>query len=486
MCASAALLALALLAVGAAGHVSASPADRHLQFFNLFGSDCSPSIGFHCSKEYRPVCAAGKTYANRCYAEADCQADAKDCTAAELEAAAKLKPTPATTLPAAMSGSGPVAECRACIGDGYAWQADACQSRPVSDSDQYKYCAVQDIECVTTLTGCEYLYNVEGTPAAGKKASRGLPSGSGGGPQCGDLRCVKLYAPVCAGGKTYSNGCTAAEACATQWTDGACEEQLGPLGTLPPPGRESTVPGLLPPPESSTECGGGQVWSECGSKCTRTCETPPIMPCVLMCVARCECPASAPVWDGSACIAAEECPAGAARGGGWSELSPAELATGSRAEQLARFGLETLQTVVCPASAPYRYSSPGCRALQGATFTSLISAKSQVVAGENLQVVAETSAGELSLSFFSQPWTNTLELTKAELENDVLTEAVALDVSRLWAEAAPRRRRQAPRTAAALCVAFVLAAAALARAARTPRWPEPAGGGEAEMRSELI
>ncbi|EOD23648.1 hypothetical protein EMIHUDRAFT_239378 [Emiliania huxleyi CCMP1516] len=56
------------------------------------------------------------------------------------------------------------------------------------------------------------------------------------------------------------------------------------------------------------KCTGGRVWKECGSKCTRTCESPPIMPCVMLCVARCECPAGAPIWhNGASCISAEQC-----------------------------------------------------------------------------------------------------------------------------------------------------------------------------------
>lgn len=56
------------------------------------------------------------------------------------------------------------------------------------------------------------------------------------------------------------------------------------------------------------KCTGGRVWKECGSKCTRTCESPPIMPCVMLCVARCECPAGAPIWhNGASCILAEQC-----------------------------------------------------------------------------------------------------------------------------------------------------------------------------------
>jgi len=57
-----------------------------------------------------------------------------------------------------------------------------------------------------------------------------------------------------------------------------------------------------------SHCVGGQVWNQCGSQCTPSCQTPhPI--CVMMCVARCECPREKPLWDAGSnrCLQASEC-----------------------------------------------------------------------------------------------------------------------------------------------------------------------------------
>lgn len=109
-----------------------------------------------------------------------------------------------------------------------------------------------------------------------------------------------------------------------------------------------------------------------------------------------------------------------------------------RAEELAKLGLSQLQTSVCPAS-----EATGCKSLMGATFEGLRSAESQVVAGTNMELVAKTSAGDLTMKFFEQPWTNTLDMTAASLSEELITEPVPLGLSTFEAlvEQAKAKRR---------------------------------------------
>lgn len=55
-------------------------------------------------------------------------------------------------------------------------------------------------------------------------------------------------------------------------------------------------------------CSHGQVWNDCGSPCTKTCDDPSRM-CVAVCKARCECPRDKPLFKGGTCISLDECPA---------------------------------------------------------------------------------------------------------------------------------------------------------------------------------
>ena len=50
-----------------------------------------------------------------------------------------------------------------------------------------------------------------------------------------------------------------------------------------------------------------QIWNECGSSCTPTCDVP-LMPCNRMCNQRCECPTERPLWHEGECITLAECP----------------------------------------------------------------------------------------------------------------------------------------------------------------------------------
>ena len=55
------------------------------------------------------------------------------------------------------------AKCEDCVGEGFAWQADACQKvAPPWHGGQWQYCGLQDIACITTARGCEYYYKVDG------------------------------------------------------------------------------------------------------------------------------------------------------------------------------------------------------------------------------------------------------------------------------------------------------------------------------------
>jgi len=55
------------------------------------------------------------------------------------------------------------------------------------------------------------------------------------------------------------------------------------------------------------EClGQGQVWEDCGSNCTSTCDEPSPA-CSESCVPRCQCPSDQPLWQNGECIREEAC-----------------------------------------------------------------------------------------------------------------------------------------------------------------------------------
>merc|ERR1719160_2414346 len=55
------------------------------------------------------------------------------------------------------------------------------------------------------------------------------------------------------------------------------------------------------------EClGRGQVWEDCGSNCTSTCDEPSPA-CSESCVPRCQCPSDQPMWENGECIREEAC-----------------------------------------------------------------------------------------------------------------------------------------------------------------------------------
>ena len=69
------------------------------------------------------------------------------------------------------------------------------------------------------------------------------------------------------------------------------------------------TPSLPPPSPLPPVCTHGQVWNECGSACTRTCDDPTPM-CNRMCAARCECPFGLVEQKDGSCITASACSAG--------------------------------------------------------------------------------------------------------------------------------------------------------------------------------
>lgn len=303
-----------------------------------------------------------------------------------------------------------------------------------------------------------------------------------------DAVCTREFRPVCAAGVTYANECLARAAChGDDALPGACADGKAksdrrttslpeyllvggvPIGGGPASNAafgghyttSSSAEKSEAGQEPDAECTGGQVWHECGSRCTRTCDSPTPMPCILVCVPRCECPAEKPVWHEGACIEAEECPPeekaaeplpglqGKAAPapllpGGVLSLGEPEVAPGSKAYRLATLGLAELQSKVCSAS-----NSLGCAKLQGASVERVLSASTQVVAGLNSRVVAQTSVGNLELAFFEQPWTQTLQLTQASLSTavgdvsealevaDLIDQPLALDLNDLSPAAAP-------------------------------------------------
>ena len=57
---------------------------------------------------------------------------------------------------------------------------------------------------------------------------------------------------------------------------------------------------------ASHPCPGGQLWDECGSPCTRTCELMETV-CSTKCMPRCQCPSHKPIWTGFECVEAAAC-----------------------------------------------------------------------------------------------------------------------------------------------------------------------------------
>ena len=93
--------------------------------------------------------------------------------------------------------------------------------------------------------------------------------------------------------------------------------------------------------------------------------------------------------------------------GGWSE-APAS----AKITALAQYSLRSLAEEFCASSNAF-----GCSRLQGATFVSVTSAHTQVVAGTNYEIEMSTSAGPLTIRVYEQLWTGTLTVTSASVRN---------------------------------------------------------------------
>ena len=117
----------------------------------------------------------------------------------------------------------------------------------------------------------------------------------------------------------------------------------------------------------------------------------------------------------SACLAsASRAPLQPQVVGGYADV--ADLSAGGAEYKLAAFVLSELQAA-------------GTDALSGAALQSpLIAAATQVVSGINHRIEAEVGlSSTLKLQVYEQSWTETLELTAAELDSDTIAEGVTLD-----------------------------------------------------------
>jgi hypothetical protein len=404
-----------------------------------------------CTKELRPVCAARVTYANPCLARAACHGeDFVLGLCADGQPKAEQVATDQQNL---LAGGAPVGGGQA------ANEAFGRHYTATSGTPDEKEGEVKGEQPTAGLAESLLVGGVPiGDGPAFNEAFGGHYTATSAdekeGEVEGEQRTAGLPESLLVGGVPIGDGLASNEAFGGHYTatSSSPEEKAGEVGSAEP----------------DAECSGGRVWRECGSRCTRTCDSPAIMPCVLMCVPRCECPGEKPIWHEGACIEAEECPpqekmseplrglqdkdappkdappaAAPLLAGGVLPLGGAEVAPGSKAARLAAFGLEQLQSKVCSAS-----NSLGCAQLQGASVERVLSASTQVVAGLNSRVVVQTTAGQLTMAFFEQPWTQTLELTEASLSaavggvsealviSDLIKEPLALDADGLASSSA--------------------------------------------------
>ena len=112
-------------------------------------------------------------------------------------------------------------------------------------------------------------------------------------------------------------------------------------------------------------------------------------------------------------------PSAAQNQGGW--IDAADLSASGSEYHLAEFALSQLQLQTTTAAANYS-------ALEGATMVvPLVSAQTQVVSGINHKITATISVGELVLEIYECSWTQTLTVTEAKMDADVLARDVTLD-----------------------------------------------------------
>mmetsp|Transcript_54380 Transcript_54380/g.90226 ORF Transcript_54380/g.90226 Transcript_54380/m.90226 type:complete len:138 (+) Transcript_54380:38-451(+) len=103
--------------------------------------------------------------------------------------------------------------------------------------------------------------------------------------------------------------------------------------------------------------------------------------------------------------------------GGW---SPVGDITEPRLQHLAQFALQSLARACAESNAI------SCNKLAAATFQSVMEAHTQVVSGLNYEIMAQTSAGPVTLRIYEQSWTRTLQITEAIFEEATLP-TVSLD-----------------------------------------------------------
>ena len=264
----------------------------------------------------------------------------------------------------------------------------------------------------TCKGGCEWT-KAYACPGSAKAGSKGFAKDDGSA--CFKKCCATPSVP---GADSDEHGCKASAGYTWCASKGTClrsfEEPCPDITT----GAASTLP-------AAAKCGSGICTYEYDPVCAggKTYANP--------CVAKASCVLD---WTMGECPMATTLPSTSpTSAGGWSDMISTE-----RAEELAKLGLSQLQTSVCPAS-----EATGCKSLMGATFEGLRSAESQVVAGTNMELVAKTSAGDLTMKFFEQPWTNTLDMTAASLSEELITEPVPLGLSTFEAlvEQAKAKRR---------------------------------------------
>ena len=104
--------------------------------------------------------------------------------------------------------------------------------------------------------------------------------------------------------------------------------------------------------------------------------------------------------------------------GSWTDA--ADLSASGPEYHLAEFALSQLQAT--------KATTANCSALEGATMSApLVSAQTQVVSGINHKITATISVGELVLEIYECSWTQTLTVTEAKMDADVLARDVTLD-----------------------------------------------------------
>ena len=135
-------------------------------------------------------------------------------------------------------------------------------------------------------------------------------------PVCSSSPCSQQYmrrTPLCL--LSFSVACqaqqswdTALEAFVSEQASAGSREALEGWNERLSDLRRANAATLSPTsdPVASHPCPGGQLWDECGSPCTRTCELMETV-CSTKCMPRCQCPSHKPIWTGFECVEAAAC-----------------------------------------------------------------------------------------------------------------------------------------------------------------------------------